>query len=150
EAHACLALLNRVTGEDHNFFEPVAGPALPDVSLGTLAGVVQDGRLPQRVVQAAAPGRRGTDSRIALRQQVEEIIDTGLGGQTDVIVFTPRARRTLEFAQREALRTGNGQVGAEHLLAGLIRGGEGVAAQVLARIGRGSRQEPGLVVDVTP
>lgn len=67
-----------------------------------------------------------------LLQQVEEIIGTGHSDVTTA-PLTPRARKVLQLAQREALRTGSEQVGAGHLLAGLSREGEGVAAQVLGR-----------------
>lgn len=71
----------------------------------------------------------------AISQQVEEIISIGVSSQTDLAVFTPRAKRALELAQPEAIRARSGQVRTEHLLAGLVREGEGVAAQVLIRLG---------------
>lgn len=76
---------------------------------------------------------RGT-SLADVREQVEEIVGTGYAGVA-MRPLTARARRTLELAHRDAIRTGSDEVGAEQLLAGLIREGEGVAAQVLRRAG---------------
>ncbi|WP_433617214.1 ATP-dependent Clp protease ATP-binding subunit [Dactylosporangium sp. CA-139114] len=69
------------------------------------------------------------------RHEVEELV--GLGAQAPVanIPFTPRARKILELALRESLRLGHDRVCTEHLLLGLIREGEGTAAQVLIRLG---------------
>jgi ATP-dependent Clp protease ATP-binding subunit ClpC len=70
------------------------------------------------------------------RSQVEGII--GHGTQvpgSDHIPFTPRAKKVLELSLREALQLGHDYIGTEHLLLGLIREGEGVAAQVLVRLG---------------
>jgi ATP-dependent Clp protease ATP-binding subunit ClpC len=69
-----------------------------------------------------------------VRQQVEEIIGAGLF-DVSTTPLMPRAITVLQLAKREALRTGSEQVGAEHFMAGLIREGEGVAAQVLVRMG---------------
>ena len=71
----------------------------------------------------------------AVRAQVEEII--GHGGQaiSGHIPFTPRAKKVLELSLREALQLGHNYIGTEHILLGLIREGEGVAAQVLVRLG---------------
>jgi len=71
-----------------------------------------------------------------VRAQVEEII--GLGGSEPVpghIPFTPRAKKVLELSLREALQLGHSYIGTEHILLGLIREGEGVAAQVLVKLG---------------
>jgi ATP-dependent Clp protease ATP-binding subunit ClpC len=70
-----------------------------------------------------------------VRQHVEEIVGVGRAALTGQAVFTPRARRALQLAQNEAIRTGCSEVGPEHILAGLVREGEGVAAQVLVRLG---------------
>ena len=64
------------------------------------------------------------------RQRVTELIGTG-GGSTDSPPFTPRAKKTMELALREALQLDHNYIGTEHLLLGLVREGEGVAAQVL-------------------
>src|SRR3989475_732486 len=71
----------------------------------------------------------------AVRQQVEEIIGQGQTPPTGHIPFTPRARKVLELALREALQLGHNYIGTEHILLGLIREGEGVAAQVLVKLG---------------
>src|SRR5713101_2195466 len=71
----------------------------------------------------------------AVRQQVEEIIGQGQAAPTGHIPFTPRAKKVLEFSLREALQLGHDNIGTEHILLGLIREGEGVAAQVLQKLG---------------
>jgi len=71
----------------------------------------------------------------AVRRQVEEIIGQGHGTPSGHIPFTPRAKKVLELALREALQLGHNYIGTEHILLGLIREGEGVAAQVLVRLG---------------
>ncbi|MFF5290766.1 Clp protease N-terminal domain-containing protein [Paractinoplanes globisporus] len=71
----------------------------------------------------------------AVRQLVEEIIGQGMQPPEEEIPITPRGRRVLEFSLREALQIGHNYVGTEHLLLGLIREGEGVACQVLVRLG---------------
>ncbi|MFM8998922.1 MAG: ATP-dependent Clp protease ATP-binding subunit [Actinomycetota bacterium] len=71
----------------------------------------------------------------AVRQQVEEIIGQGQAAPTGHIPFTPRAKKVLELSLREALQLGHGYIGTEHILLGLIREGEGVAAQVLQKLG---------------
>src|SRR6476661_2218893 len=70
-----------------------------------------------------------------VRQQVEEIIGTGQAAPTGHIPFTPRAKKVLELSLREALQLGHNYIGTEHILLGLIREGEGVAAQVLVKLG---------------
>jgi ATP-dependent Clp protease ATP-binding subunit ClpC len=69
------------------------------------------------------------------RVQVEEIIGQGLGAPTGHIPFTPRTKKALELSLEEALRLGHNYMGTEHILLGLVREGEGVAAQVLAGFG---------------
>jgi ATP-dependent Clp protease ATP-binding subunit ClpC len=71
----------------------------------------------------------------AVRQQVEEIIGKGQAAPTGHIPFTPRAKKVLELSLREALQLGHNYIGTEHILLGLIREGEGVAAQVLQKLG---------------
>jgi ATP-dependent Clp protease ATP-binding subunit ClpC len=71
----------------------------------------------------------------AVRQQVEEIIGRGKEAQAGHIPFTPRAKKVLELSLRESLQLGHDYIGTEHILLGLIREGEGVAAQVLVRLG---------------
>ena len=71
----------------------------------------------------------------AVRQQVEEIIGQGQQAPSGHIPFTPRAKKVLELSLREALQLGHNYIGTEHVLLGLIREGEGVAAQVLVKLG---------------
>jgi len=71
----------------------------------------------------------------AVREQVQEIIGTGQTAPSGHIPFTPRAKKVLELSLREALQLGHSYIGTEHLLLGLIREGEGVAAQVLTKLG---------------
>ncbi|GAA4835324.1 ATP-dependent Clp protease ATP-binding subunit [Luteimicrobium xylanilyticum] len=70
-----------------------------------------------------------------VRAQVIEIIGEGQQAPTGHIPFTPRAKKVLELSLREALQLGHNYIGTEHILLGLIREGEGVAAQVLTKMG---------------
>jgi ATP-dependent Clp protease ATP-binding subunit ClpC len=70
-----------------------------------------------------------------VRSQVEEIIGQGTQAPSGHIPFTPRAKKVLELSLREALQLGHNYIGTEHILLGLIREGEGVAAQVLVKLG---------------
>jgi ATP-dependent Clp protease ATP-binding subunit ClpA len=71
----------------------------------------------------------------ALRSQVQEIIGQGKSAPIGHIPFTPRAKKVLELSLREAKQLGHNYIGTEHILLGLIREGEGVAAQVLVKLG---------------
>ncbi|XBH20814.1 ATP-dependent Clp protease ATP-binding subunit [Jonesiaceae bacterium BS-20] len=71
----------------------------------------------------------------AVRSQVTEIIGEGQQAPSGHIPFTPRAKKVLELSLREALQLGHNYIGTEHILLGLIREGEGVAAQVLTKLG---------------
>src|SRR5205809_3114408 len=71
----------------------------------------------------------------AVRSLVVEIIGQGQAAPTGHIPFTPRAKKVLELSLREALQLGHNYIGTEHILLGLIREGEGVAAQVLQKLG---------------
>ena len=71
----------------------------------------------------------------AVRGQVEDIIGHGQQAPSGHIPFTPRAKKVLELSLREALQLGHTYIGTEHILLGLIREGEGVAAQVLVKLG---------------
>ena len=71
----------------------------------------------------------------AVREQVQEIIGEGSHAPSGHIPFTPRAKKVLELSLREALQLGHNYIGTEHILLGLIREGEGVAAQVLGKLG---------------
>jgi len=70
-----------------------------------------------------------------VRREMEEIIGRGHSAPTGHIPFTPRAKKVLELSLREALQLGHTYIGTEHILLGLIREGEGVAAQVLEKLG---------------
>jgi ATP-dependent Clp protease ATP-binding subunit ClpA len=70
-----------------------------------------------------------------VRLQVEEIIGRGQQTPSGHIPFTPRAKKVLELTQREAQQLGHNYIGTEHILLGLIREGNGVAAQVLVKLG---------------
>ncbi|WP_084590489.1 ATP-dependent Clp protease ATP-binding subunit [Pseudoglutamicibacter albus] len=71
----------------------------------------------------------------AAREQVQEAIGQGSQAPTGHIPFTPRAKKVLELSLREALQLGHNYIGTEHILLGLIREGEGTAAQVLESLG---------------
>ena len=71
----------------------------------------------------------------AAREQVEEIIGPGQQTPRGHIPFTPRAKKILELALREALTMGSEVINTEHLLLGLIDEGDGVGAQILQRLG---------------
>ncbi len=70
-----------------------------------------------------------------VRQQVEEIIGLGTQPPPGHIPFTPRAKKVLELSLRESLQLSHNYIGTEHILLGLIREGDGVAAQVLVKLG---------------
>ena len=70
-----------------------------------------------------------------VRQQVEEIIGRGQEAPQGHIPFTPRAKKVLELSLRESKQLGHDYIGTEHILLGLLREGDGVAAQVLVRLG---------------
>jgi ATP-dependent Clp protease ATP-binding subunit ClpC len=95
-----------------------------------LLGLIQEGE----GVAAKALESMGI-SLEAVRSQVEEIIGRGSSAPTGHIPFTPRAKKVLELSLREALQLGHNYIGTEHILLGLIREGEGVAAQVLTKLG---------------
>jgi ATP-dependent Clp protease ATP-binding subunit ClpC len=70
-----------------------------------------------------------------VRAQIEEIIGRGQSASTGHVPFTPRAKKVLELSLREAVQLGHKHIGSEHILLGLVREGEGVAAQVLEKLG---------------
>ena len=70
-----------------------------------------------------------------VREQVIEIIGQGQQAPSGHTPFTPRAKKVLELSLREALQLGHTYIGTEHILLGLVREGEGVAAQVLVKQG---------------
>jgi Clp amino terminal domain, pathogenicity island component len=71
----------------------------------------------------------------AARTEVAEVIGRGAEEPAAHIPFTPRAKKVLELSLREAMALGHNYIGTEHILLGLIREGEGVAAQVLVKLG---------------
>ena len=74
-------------------------------------------------------------SLTAVRGDVGEIVGRGSEVPGGHIPFTPRAKKVLELSLREALQFGHNYIGTEHILLGLIREGEGIAAQVLQKLG---------------
>ncbi len=95
-----------------------------------LLGLIHEGE----GIAATAFERLGVSLEV-VRARVEEIIGHGGSSPSGHIPFTPRAKKVLELSLREALQLGHNYIGTEHLLLGLIREGEGVAAQVLAQLG---------------
>ena len=96
-----------------------------------LLGLIHEGK---GVAAKALDGMGITEE--AVRQQVEEIVGRGQqAARSGHIPFTPRAKKVLKLSLREALQLGHPYIGTEHILLGLIREGEGVAAQVLVRLG---------------
>ena len=85
----------------------------------------------------------------AVRQKVEETIGVAGTGRSGSPPFTPRAKKVLELSLRETLQLGHDHIGTEHLLLGLVREGEGVAATILvglgADLGRVRREVVGLI-----
>jgi ATP-dependent Clp protease ATP-binding subunit ClpC len=76
----------------------------------------------------------------ATRQQVEEIVGRGQGQVSGKIPFTPGSKKVLELSLSEAMQLGHDYIGTEHILLGLIREGDGVAARILG--GFGVRLDP--------
>jgi ATP-dependent Clp protease ATP-binding subunit ClpC len=95
-----------------------------------LLGLIHEGR----GVAARALESLGISLEV-VRQQVEEIIGLGQQAPSGHIPFTPRAKKVLELSLREALQLGQDYIGTEHILLGMIREGDGVAAQVLVKLG---------------
>ncbi|WP_075727587.1 ATP-dependent Clp protease ATP-binding subunit [Corynebacterium aquilae] len=87
-------------------------------------------------------------SLVAVRQEVEEIIGHGSTPPQGHIPFTPRAKKVLELSLREGLQMGHKYIGTEFLLLGLIREGEGVAAQVLVKLGADLKRVRAQVVEL--
>jgi ATP-dependent Clp protease ATP-binding subunit ClpC len=71
----------------------------------------------------------------AVRAQVKDMIGPSPQGPGGHIPFTPRAKKVLELSLREALQLSHNYIGVEHILLGLLREGEGVAAQVIVKLG---------------
>src|ERR1700729_712437 len=70
-------------------------------------------------------------TRDGARKEVRAMVGTGTDAPSGHIPFTPRAKKTLELALREALQLHHNYIGTEHILLGLIREGDGVAAQIM-------------------
>jgi ATP-dependent Clp protease ATP-binding subunit ClpC len=70
-----------------------------------------------------------------IREQVVEIIGRGEPAQGEHVPFTPRSKAVLELSLRESQTLGHDHIGTEHILLGLIREGQGVAAQVMVKLG---------------
>jgi ATP-dependent Clp protease ATP-binding subunit ClpC len=95
-----------------------------------LLGLIQEGDgVAAKVLESLGISLEG------VRQQVQEIIGQGQEAPSGHIPFTPRGKKVLELSLREALQLGHNYIGSEHILLGLIREGEGVAAQVLVKLG---------------
>jgi ATP-dependent Clp protease ATP-binding subunit ClpC len=71
----------------------------------------------------------------AVRREVEDLVGQGGSPPSEHIPFTPRAKKVLELSLREAIQHGHNYIGTEHILLGLLREGEGVACQVLVKLG---------------
>ena len=83
-----------------------------------------------------------------VREQVQDIIGPGQQAPSGHIPFTPRAKKVLELSLREALQLGHNYIGTEHILLGLIRAGEGVASQVLTKLGADPSRVRQTVIDM--
>jgi ATP-dependent Clp protease ATP-binding subunit ClpC len=110
-----------------------------------LLGLIQEGE----GVAAQALHALGISLEDA-RRDIEEIIGQGQAATTGHIPFTPRAKKVLELALREALQLGHNYIGTEHILLGLVREGEGVAAQVLQKLGADLARVREAVVELIP
>src|SRR5881409_3639846 len=95
-----------------------------------LLGLIAEGQ----GVAASALRELGVSPDVA-ESHVRKIVGQGKAPPTGHIPFTPRAKKVLEYSLREALQLGHSYIGTEHILLGLIREGEGVAAQVLQKLG---------------
>jgi ATP-dependent Clp protease ATP-binding subunit ClpC len=110
-----------------------------------LLGLIQEGE----GVAAQALDALGISLADA-RRDTEEIIGQGPAAPTGHMPFTPRAKKVLELALREALQLGHNYIGTEHILLGLVREGEGVAAQVLQKLGADLARVREIVVELLP
>ena len=84
----------------------------------------------------------------AIRREVQDAIGQGQAAPTGHIPFTPRAKKVLELSLREALQLGHNYIGTEHILLGLVREGEGIAAQVLEKLGASLDRVRGAVIQL--
>ena len=114
--HTVVLAQEEARGLQHNYI------GTEHILLGLLA---EPHGLAFRVLQGFGMSLEGT------REEVEAIIGIGKGRQTGHIPFTPRAKKTLEYALREALQLHHNYIGTEHILLGVIREGDGVGAKIL-------------------
>ena len=94
-----------------------------------LLGLIREGGVAAKALESLGI------SLDAVRQQVEEIIGRGQQAPSGHIPFAKRAKKALELSLRESLQLGHNYIGTEHILLGLLREGDGVAAQVLVKLG---------------
>jgi ATP-dependent Clp protease ATP-binding subunit ClpC len=100
---------------------------------------------------AAARALRELDiGRDAVRERVVEIVGRGSDAPSGHIPFTPRAKKVLELSLREALQLSHNYIGTEHILLGLIREGQGVAAEVLTSLGGDLSRVRDKVIELAP
>jgi ATP-dependent Clp protease ATP-binding subunit ClpC len=110
-----------------------------------LLGVTRDdGSIAAQALQELGIGQD------AVRGQVTEIIGRGMRAPSSQIPFTPRAKKVLELSLREALQLNHDYIGTEHILLGLVREGEGVAAQVLIKLGGSLSRVRDKVLELAP
>jgi hypothetical protein len=83
-----------------------------------------------------------------VRAEIVEIVGHGEDAPTGRIPFTPRAKKVMELALRESLQLRNNFIGTEHILLGLIREGDGLAAQILVKLGADLKQLHSSVLDL--
>jgi len=86
----------------------------------------------------------------AVRERVIEIIGRGQRAPSGHIPFTPRAKKVLELSLREALQLNHNYIGTEHILLGLVREGEGVAAQVPTKLAGSLSRVRDKVIELAP
>jgi ATP-dependent Clp protease ATP-binding subunit ClpC len=110
-----------------------------------LLGLIHDGGgLAARVLESLRIGPQ------AIRERVEELVGRGGQAPPQAIPFAPRVKRLLDLAVAESSGLGHNYVGTEHILLGLLRAGEGVAAQVLRELGAdldGAREQVIRILD---
>jgi ATP-dependent Clp protease ATP-binding subunit ClpC len=115
-------------------------------SIGTehlLLGIVHEGQ------GVAARTLESLDIRLsAVRRAVEREVQRGTSPTVGSLQFTPRAKQALEDALRESLQLGHNYIGTEHVLLGLLRNDESVAAQVLIGLGASFDRTRAQVIEV--
>ncbi len=83
-----------------------------------------------------------------VREQVQDIIGAGPQASSGHIPFTPRAKKVLELSMREAIQLNHSYIGTEHILLGMVRANEGVANQILTKLGAEPAQVRQAVMDL--